>query len=45
MPEACENWLGLENSCIYFVRQNCEIYRVRPYSVDFKAPLEIHGVR
>ena len=44
MPKACENWLGLENSCIYYACQTHEIYQVLPYSVDFKAPrsFEIH---
>ena len=27
MPETCENWLDLENSCIYYARQTCEIYQ------------------
>ena len=38
MPETCENWLGLVNSCVYYACQTCEIYHVLPYSVDFKAP-------
>ena len=41
MPETCENWLGLVNSCIYYVCQTHEIYQVVPYSVDFKAPGEL----
>ena len=46
MPETCENWLSLVNSCIYYTYQTHEIYRqVQPYSVDFKAPEEIHRVR
>ena len=36
MPEACENWLDLVNSCIYYARQTFEIYQVLPDSVDFK---------
>ena len=32
MPETCENWLCLVNSCIYYVYQTCEIYQVLPYS-------------
>ena len=40
MPESCENWLGLVNSCIYYALQTQEIYEVLPYSVDFKAPVE-----
>ena len=38
MPETCENWLDLVNSCVYYA---CEIYQVPPYSVDFKAPREL----
>ena len=38
MPEICENWLSLVNSCIYNACQTHEIYQVLPYSVDFKAP-------
>ena len=38
MPETGENWLGLVNSCVYFSR---EIYKVLPYSIDFKAPVEL----
>ena len=41
IPETCENWLGLVNSCIYYICQICEIYQVLPYSVDFKAPEEL----
>ena len=43
MPETCENWLGLVNSCVYYVRQSetHEIYQVLLYSVDFKAPQEL----
>ena len=40
MPEICENWLGLVNSCIYYAYQTLEIYQVLPYAADFKAPLE-----
>ena len=38
MPETCENWLGLANSCVYYVRQTHEIYQVLLCSEDFKAP-------
>ena len=31
----------LVNICIYYAHQMCEIYRVLPYSVDFKAPMEL----
>ena len=43
MPETCENWLGLVNSCVYYVHQSetQEIYQVLLYSVDFKAPQEL----
>ena len=44
MPEACENWLGLVNSCIYYARQTRDIYHVLPYSVDFKAPEELRNL-
>ena len=37
MPEICENWLGLLNSCIYYAYQTHEIYQVLLYSVDVKA--------
>ena len=37
MPETCENWLGLVNSCVYYARQTRENHQVLPYSVDFKA--------
>ena len=40
MPETCENWLGLVNSCVYYGSQTREIYQVLPYSVDGKAPGE-----
>ena len=47
MPETCENWLGLVNSCLHYVRQTHDIHKALPYSVDFKAPgsFEIHRVR
>ena len=32
MPETCENWLRLVNSCISIARQTREIYQVLPYS-------------
>ena len=41
MPEACENWLCLVNSCVYFAQQTREIYQVQSYSLDFKAPEEL----
>ena len=28
MPETCENWLGLVNSCLYYARQTHDIYQV-----------------
>ena len=37
MPETCEIWLSLVNSCLYYARQTGEIYRVLSCSVDFKA--------
>ena len=56
MPETCENWLGLVNSCLYYVHQTYEIYQALPYSVDwnplskavpgkFPGSFEIHWVR
>ena len=43
MPETCENWLGLVNRFVWYVRQTREIYQALPssYSVDFKAPEEL----
>ena len=43
MPETCETWLGLVNSCVYDAchTQTREIYQVLPYSVDFKPPGEL----
>ena len=41
MPEACQKWLGLVNSDIYYACQIHEIYQILPYSVDFKAPWEL----
>ena len=41
MPEACDNWLYLLSSCIYYARQIHEIYQVLLSSVDFKAPGEL----
>ena len=41
MPETCENWLGFVKRCIYYGYQTCEIYQVLPYSVDFKAALDL----
>ena len=35
---SCKHWLSPVYSCIYCVRQTCDTYEVRPYSVDFKAP-------
>ena len=28
MPETCENWLCLVNSCVYYAHQAYEIYEV-----------------
>ena len=41
MPETCESWLSLVNSCVYYALKTHEIYQVLPYSVDFKAPGEL----
>ena len=41
VPETCENWLGLVNSCVYHACQTHEIYEILPYWVDFKAPAEL----
>ena len=41
MPDNCENWLSLVNSCDNYARQTCEIYQVVSYSMDFKAPKEL----
>ena len=41
MPETCENLRGLVKSCVYYDRQSSEIYQVLPYSMDFKAPVEL----
>ena len=41
MPEPCENGHALVNNCVYYAHQTREIYQVLPYSVDFKAPLEL----
>ena len=35
MPETCDNWLGLVQSCVYYAHQTREIYQVLSYSVDF----------
>ena len=40
MPETCENWLALVNSCVYYACKTREIYRVQLYLVDFEAPGE-----
>ena len=45
MPQTLENWLGLVKSCVYYARQTCDIYQVLPYSVAFKALVEIHWIR
>ena len=47
MPETCENWLGVANSCVYYAPQSHKIYQVLSYPVDFKLPesFEIHGVK
>ena len=41
IPETCENWLGLVNNLIYFAYRTHEVYLVLPYSVDFKATVEL----
>ena len=41
MPETCENWFDLVNSCIYYARQTREIYLALPYSMDSKAPQKL----
>ena len=43
MPETCENWLALVNSCIYYAHQTRETYKVHvlPYLVYFEAPGEL----
>ena len=47
MPETCENWFGLVNSCIYYARQTRDLHQVLLYSADFKAAgcFEINCVR
>ena len=37
----CKSYLSLVNSCIDCAYQTYEIYQVLPYSVDFKAPVEL----
>ena len=37
MPQTCEKWLGLVNSCVYCACQTREICLVLSYSIDFKA--------
>ena len=41
MPETCENWLCLVNSCVCYARQTPEIFQELPYAVDFRAPMEL----
>ena len=41
MPETSENWRDLVNSFVYYAHQTHKIYQVPPYSVDFKAPMEL----
>ena len=36
MPETCENWLDLVNSCAHHARQTHGIFQVLPYLMDFK---------
>ena len=31
MPDACKNWLGLVNICVYYARQARDIYQVLPF--------------
>ena len=47
MPVTCKNWLFLSNSYVYYAHQTHEIYKLLPYSVDFKTPgrFEIHWVK
>ena len=44
MPKTHENWLSLENSCVYYEHQTYEIHQLLPYSEDFKAPMELNIV-
>ena len=37
MPDTCENWLDLVNSCAYYAQQTREIYQILPLSVDSNA--------
>ena len=39
MPEICEYWPGLVKSCVYYVHQTREIYKVLPYSEELWNPL------
>ena len=39
MPETCENWPSLVNSCIYYACQTHRIHQVLPYSVELWNPL------
>ena len=41
MPETCENWLSLVNSCVYLSHRTRDISQVLPYSVHSKAPGEL----
>ena len=41
MPETCKVWFGLINSNIYFARHMRDIYQELPYSVDYKASMEL----
>ena len=45
ISKTCENWLFLVNNRVYYARQTRDIYQVLPYSLDFKAPIEIHWAR
>ena len=47
MPETCENWLCLIDSCVYYARQIRVIYQVLPFTVDSKLPgrFEIYWVK
>ena len=39
MPEISEYWSGLVKSCVYYVHQIREIYKVLPYAEEHWNPL------
>ena len=41
MSKTCENWLSIVHNYNNYAQKTHEIYRILPYSVDFKAPGEI----